>query len=231
MKRKLSQYAGALSAAEIAEGMNAAAANAGRLYVDAEILLNAGRFPTATALAILAIEEAGKTAILRQMAVATTREEVADAWKAYRSHTKKNVSWPLASLVAGGARRLEEFSSLFADASEHPHLAEQVKQIALYTDCLGRRHWSKPSEVVDEKLARAFVDAARPLIPRRLFSTREIELWQEYLGPVWRAGLPAMTTGLRRWFSAMKEEGLDSAGDELSVARFLAARGRNTRKP
>jgi AbiV family abortive infection protein len=40
--------------------MNAAARNAARLVSDAEILLGAKRYPSAAALAVLAIEESGK---------------------------------------------------------------------------------------------------------------------------------------------------------------------------
>ena len=59
------QYRGRLTNRQIAEGMTAAAANARRLLSDAVLLLEAERWPTAAALAILAIEEAGKQAILR----------------------------------------------------------------------------------------------------------------------------------------------------------------------
>jgi AbiV family abortive infection protein len=45
--------------------MNAAIANAQRLAEDAQLLLDAERFPSAASLAILALEEAGKVIILR----------------------------------------------------------------------------------------------------------------------------------------------------------------------
>jgi len=46
-------------------GLTAIARNARRLLSDAELLLGGGRFPTAAALAILALEEAGKFFIIR----------------------------------------------------------------------------------------------------------------------------------------------------------------------
>jgi hypothetical protein len=49
--------------------MNAANRNARRLVADAKLLLDAGRYPSAAALAALAIEESGKTSILRTLAV------------------------------------------------------------------------------------------------------------------------------------------------------------------
>ncbi len=54
-RKKLSQYAGSLDAAQIAQGINAARRNARRLAEDAKLLLETARYPSATALAILSI--------------------------------------------------------------------------------------------------------------------------------------------------------------------------------
>ena len=67
---RLDQYRGTLSPQQIADGMNAAERNAARLLNDAELLLREERHPSATAMAILAIEEAGKNTILRQLSTA-----------------------------------------------------------------------------------------------------------------------------------------------------------------
>ncbi len=64
------QYCGTLDCDALAEGMNAAQANARRLVDDARLLLNEGRYATAVALCVLAIEEAGKRRILRELALA-----------------------------------------------------------------------------------------------------------------------------------------------------------------
>ena len=95
MKKKLNAYRGRLTPAEIATGMNAAAKNARRLSEDAESLLAAGRFPTAASLATLAIEEAGKVSILRELALAQSDAEALEVWRSYRSHSRKNVAWLL----------------------------------------------------------------------------------------------------------------------------------------
>ena len=55
------RFRGRLSPKQVAVGMNAAARNAARLVSDAEILLEAKRYPSAAALAVLAIEESGET--------------------------------------------------------------------------------------------------------------------------------------------------------------------------
>jgi AbiV family abortive infection protein len=140
MKKKLDAYRGRLSAAQIAAGMNAAAKNARRLVEDAATLLAAGRFPTAASLATLAIEEAGKISILRMLALATSDAEAAEAWKDFRSHTRKNSAWLLPQLAATGARKLDDFRPLFDEASDHPFMLDQIKQLGFYTDCLGKAH-------------------------------------------------------------------------------------------
>lgn len=155
--KKLQSYRGPLSATEIAAGMNAANANALRLVEDAELLLNSGRFPSAASLATLSIEETGKVSILRQLSIATSKEEVAATWKRYRSHTQKNVQWLLPDLVVKGARKLDDLLPLFEKHAEHPFLLDHVKQLGFYTDGLGSRHWSIPSQVVSGELARSLI--------------------------------------------------------------------------
>ena len=102
--KKLSQHRGPISLAMIAEGMNSARVNARRLFEDASTLHEAGRTPSALALAILSIEESGKISILRQMVLCETEEEWRKAWKDYRSHTSKNTAWILGELAARSER-------------------------------------------------------------------------------------------------------------------------------
>src|ERR1017187_8461239 len=94
MKKKLDAYKGRLDPAQVADGMNAACKNSNRLAEDALILLQMRRFPSAIALAILAIEEAGKVSILRRLAVAISDIEYSESWSLiapYRSeeHTSE----------------------------------------------------------------------------------------------------------------------------------------------
>ena len=67
--KKLPQYKGKLTAEEVAAGINAARQNAKRLFHSAEILFANGDYATSVSLAILAIEESGKSSILRGIAV------------------------------------------------------------------------------------------------------------------------------------------------------------------
>jgi len=156
--KKLSQYKGKLTPAEAAAGINRARHNAKRLAADAGRLLAIDRYPSALELAILSIEESGKISILRSLVLARSEDDVKTAWREYRSHTSKNRLWPIIELVRKGARKLDDFVSLFCDQADHTLLLDQLKQIALYTDCLGDCHWSEPDQVIDKTGERVRLD-------------------------------------------------------------------------
>ncbi len=198
--------------------MNAACRNANRLAEDAAALLESGRYPSALALAVLAIEEAGKISILRRLAIAMSESEWADAWKEYRSHTSKNAAWMLPAMVQSGARKLEDFRPLFQRDAEHPYLLDMLKQVSLYTDCLGRAHWSVPEEVVDEALARTIVSIARVLAGSPNHTEKEVALWVEHMAPAFASeDYDYMKQALLRWQSAMQASGLSSSQDNMEA--------------
>lgn len=218
--KKLNGYRGPLSAEKIAAGMNAANANALRLAEDAKVLLSAGRIPTAASLAALSIEESGKTSILRELATATAKEEIASVWKGYRSHARKNVMWYLPALALAGARKLEDLRPLFEEDADHPYILDQVKQLGFYTDCLGGGHWSIPTDVVDESLAQALVGIAMLLVGKREVTVQEIELWIEHVGAASKSDLSAMKEALASWYNAMQAHDLLPAGIN-SMEQFI----------
>jgi len=207
MMGKSKPYRGTLTPEQIAAGMNAAGRNAIRLLQDAELLLEAKRYPSAIALAILAIEEAGKMPILRALSVAQDSDAIRQSWRDYRSHERKNVMWLMPLYVLAGVRSLQGLRRLFDPKSVHPRRLDELKQFATYTDCRDGRRWSEPPDVVDEDIARYIVRTARSLTKERATSTREIELWIEHVGPVLE---PASTEGLKAFWSAMEAEGLNS---------------------
>jgi len=221
VSKKLPSYKGKLSFAQIAEGMTAASENAARLVQDAKLLLEAGRLPTACSLATLSIEESGKISILRAVSLARDENELKEEWKRYRSHTKKNVQWIFPRLVAEGARKLDDLRPLFDKDAEHPYLLDQIKQLGFYTDCLGDKgHWSIPEEVVDGELADQLVASAELLCSASPTSEREIELWVEHVGPVWKKDLNSMKRAVANWYEAMQREGLKPDG-ENGMEEFL----------
>ncbi|HEX8998639.1 MAG TPA: AbiV family abortive infection protein [Blastocatellia bacterium] len=218
--KKLDQYKGKLTPSQIAEGMNSAIRNARRLLDDAEILFKANRFASSISLAILAIEEAGKSSILRGLAVARDNQELAQGWRDYRSHIKKNVSWMFIDLFRKGARKLDDFGPLFEENADHPYLLDQIKQIGFYTDCLGKAHWSNPEEVINEELTKSLIEAARVLCSGKMVTTEEIELWIKHLGPVWKSKSSIMKTALADWYSEMQARGLAAEGTN-QMSKFI----------
>lgn len=209
VSKKLPSYKGHLSFLQIAEGMTVASKNAARLAQDAKFLFENGRLPTACSLAALSIEESGKVSILRAMSLARDDNELKEEWKRYRTHANKNVQWIFPQLVAEGARKLDDFRPLFDKDAEHPYLLDQIKQLGFYTDCLGNKgHWSIPDEVIDGELAGQLVSTAQLLSSASPTSEREIELWVEHVGPVWKKDLNWMKHAVANWYQVMQREGL-----------------------
>jgi AbiV family abortive infection protein len=210
--QKLNQFMGTLTADQVVAGMNAAIRNAKRLADDAALLLDNERYGSATALAILSIEESGKPMILRMLATASSADETKRIWREYRSHTKKNVMGAFLDVFFKGARRLDQFAPLFDQSAAHPKLIDQVKQIALYSDCLGDAHWSEPENIIDEPLARRMVFTASLLAKTEEVKPRELELWIAHVGPHLDGNRELAERGLERWYTELQREGLAPKG-------------------
>ena len=210
--KRLSQYRGKLDPDQVADGINAATENARALAEDAALLYDNGRYPRAASLAILSVEESGKVAILRSLALAKSGGNLKDAWRRYRSHTAKNVMGGLIDTFIRGARKLDDFIGLFEKGAEHTHLLDQLKQIGFYTDCLGDAHWSLPSDVVDKALSGQLVRTAEILAKSTEVTPKEIELWVQHLGPVWNQDPGWMRKALENWYEDMQTHGLAPEG-------------------
>ncbi len=215
-KKVIDRYDGALAAAQIAAGMNAAMRNSIRLYEDAQLLFEARKFPTACSLAILSIEESGKVSVVRGLSTVPARY-LKKAWKDYRDHQKKNVAWLIGELAKKGARKLDDLSVLFDPNSDHPAILDTVKQLGFYTDCFGSAHWSEPHEAVDEELTKRIMFIAKVLLPRRETSEREIQLWMQHVSAHW--GTREMARGALEFEKAMIAEGLSNRSVE-EVEKF-----------
>jgi AbiV family abortive infection protein len=216
--KAIDPYRGKLEPQKVADGMNAAIRNAKRLLEDAKLLLASQRYPTACALAVLSIEESGKLSQLRTIALSRSDVELRNAWKGYRDHQTKNAAWIITELAAKGARTLEDLRPIYDSNSDHPAVLDTVKQIALYTDCYGKAHWSEPDAVIDEQLARNIVTTAQVLSEKAAVTTREIELWIEHLSGVWNT--PQASDGLLAFYRAMQTEGLTGHQPE-KIESFL----------
>ena len=101
---------------------------------------------------------------------------------------------------------------MYDEASDHPHVLDNVKQLGFYTDCLGKGHWSKPDEVIEEKLARSLVAVAKLQAGNSVHTEREVQLWVEHIGPVWKQDMTWMKQAVVNWYAAMQAEKLLPAG-------------------
>ena len=200
---------------EIVEGINAAHQNSLRPAEDTERLLESGSFATATSLSILSLEEAGKASILRHMSTAD-EDRRKKLWKEYRSHTSKNYLTIVSDLIHQGGRKLLDFASCFSDSGlKDRELFDALKQVGFYTDCLGNRHWSIPSVVVTEQVAKAFVRDAMIFARQESVTVREMELWQFHLG------VEESLDSICAWAKAMELEGLKQKGFSLQFSTFV----------
>lgn len=218
LKNVLKSYAGPLPSAQIAKGISLAQANARRLLADARLLLDEGRLPSAAALAILSIEERGKTVILKRLALVKEPADLKSAWRDYRCHRAKNAGSIIPELVGQGARTLHYMAGAVDPAAEHTGILDALKQVSLYTDCLGNAHWSVPDEVINEQLVRGLISSAERMWGNREVTVREIELWRDIVGPYWdRDG---MAEAVIQWQTAMVTEGLSDTAPE-ALAAFM----------
>ena len=227
-KERLDSYKGKLNYKQITDGINAAKRNAKRLAEDAELLLKNKRYPGAVSLAILSIEETGKEHILREMSTKTDEKEIRKIWNRYRRHLDKNVLWAFPHLYIEGARKLEDFRDIFKPDAETSYTIEQVKQISIYSDCLGNANWSEPENLIDENLAISIVEIAKLFIKSKKMEYKEIELWIKHMQPVEGKSHTEKKIALLRWFKEMHDLGLRPKGEKLAdVMRFLGIKFKN----
>lgn len=212
--QRLNQYKSTLTAAEIADGMNSVRANARGLYEDAALLFANGRYPRAFALATLAIEEAGKQSILRGLAMDSSEDDVKTTWRRFRSHREKNTMWIMPDFVASGARKLGDFDAMHRSDAEHTMVLDQLKQLAFYVDCLGKRYWSVPAEVIDSSLCESLLRTADLLTRDKTVTAREIELWIQHMRPVRYSPLPMQKAALLNWHADMVANGLSEFSED-----------------
>lgn len=217
-EKLLPKYRGWLTASEIAEGMNASGRNARRLYADAKLLYDHGRYPSALGLACLSIEESAKVSLLRGFATAQDIDVIKRRWKEFRNHSYKTLPWVWLALFS---RKIKEMGGLDpgpeVDQKETETLLA-LKEISFYVDCNGNKHWAEPDDVIDEGACKAILETARIFSESdSVVTTREVELWAKFVGED-----ESDAKNLIRWHQAMLEEGLSNWTQDEFV-RFIDA--------
>ena len=61
-------------------------------------------------------------------------------------------------------------------ASDHTLTLDNLKQLSLYTDCLGTRHWTELGWVVDRALAKALITISDALARSKPATPEEIKI-------------------------------------------------------
>ncbi len=219
------RYASALTPAQAAAGIDAAMRTARGLLRDAKLLLENERWQRATALAILAIEEVGKVEIIRSILLARNADELETEWRAYRSHTKKNVGWIFLSLVRRGAKKLEDFGPMFDAGSSHGRFLDALKQECFYSTVSDQCDWSLPEQRIKPALAKSVFTAASALVPEGpspMTSEAELKLWVKHLSPVWKGPMLEMKKALAACYAEAEAKGvLQGKSTAAGMVSFL----------
>lgn len=218
------QYKDKLDPKSAAEGIRLANYNANSLLEDAQLLFDNDRFERCVALSILAIEEAGKSSIIRSILLTDDQKELKKEWQNYRRHTEKNLSWIVPELISKGARRLEDLRPMVDADSDHGHALDNLKQLSFYTDIFSARKWSFPSKVIDQELANGILSTAKIMVKKEndgLNSEQGLELWVKHLKPVWKQEMIKMKQALINCYNEAESLGIIEEGKTNEMVKFL----------
>lgn len=219
------QFKGQLTPKLAAKGIKLAKENARDLYKDAKILYKKDRIERSVSLSILAIEESGKSRILKEILLIDDPKELKKQWQNYRKHTEKNLSWIAPSLFIGGARKLEEFKTAFENTESHGKDIDNIKQLSFYTDIFGKGVWSYPKKAIDKKFARMILEFANVLTKKGsigIESEKGLELWVKHLKPVWKKQkMPEMKTALIKCYEEAESKGIIEKGKASQMKEFV----------
>lgn len=218
------QYNHKLTVKDAAIGIKAAVQNSRALLSDAMLLFENNRFERAVALAILSIEEAGKTAIIRGIILEEDPKILKKEWQRYRSHTAKNINWIVPDLISKGAHHLDKMRPTVDKNSSHPQVLDNLKQLAFYTDVFSKCKWSSPSEVIDKPIAESILKVAKTLVENGdtgMTTEKQLDLWLKHMKPVWNRDMPTMKKALIECYEECEELGLIEKGVTKRMVGFV----------
>jgi AbiV family abortive infection protein len=192
------QYNQRLTPKKAAEGIQTILHNARALLSDAQILFDNNKYERATALSILAIEEAGKVSIIRSILVENNQKELNKEWKRFRSHNEKNWGLAFQDHVDKATNTIEDFRPLF-DNNNQGQVFDQLKQLSIYTDLFKNGNWSSPDKVITKEIATSILSTAKLFIDKdeqAMTTEEELTLWVKHLKPVWKKDMLQMKQAL-----------------------------------
>lgn len=208
----------------IAEGCNLAMENAARLAKDARCLFDEGSYQSAAALATLSIEESGKVHVLEHLALADDEKEAKAIWRRFRKHTDKNIFWSFSLEKDQGL--IDALEKYFSKDLQQPQLLETLKQLSLYTDCVGSGRWMSPCHIAED-IIKPFAEGLIKIgelhssIHHR--TVRDIEILIEYVKPVKHQPKEVIEYAMAEYMRKLQQEGLMPA--KIDIIGMLTGTG------
>jgi AbiV family abortive infection protein len=219
------QYRSTLDINQAVEGVKKAIINSKSLLSDAILLFENERYSRSAALAILAIEEAGKPAIIRAIMLEEDAGELKKEWQKYRRHTSKNIAWILPLLASKGANTANDMNQIFDNKSDHSYILDNIKQLAFYTDAFSNCKWSIPEQAIDKELAKELLSVAEILVGKdekhSMCSEEELKLWVKHMKPVWKVDDGLMREALIKCYFEAEELGYIELGMAHKMNDFM----------
>jgi len=218
------QYNQTLTPENAAKGIKAAIENSKSLLSDALLLFDNERYERTVALAILAIEEAGKPAILRSIMLENDPKQLKKEWQNYRRHTEKNSNWIVPELISKGARHIEEMRPTVDKDSDHGQVLDNLKQLSFYSDVFSKCKWSTPNKVVNRELAESILSVAKVMVAKdddAMTTEAELSLWIKHLKPVWKQDMLKMKQALINCYQEAEDLGLIKKGLTQQMVAFV----------
>ncbi len=184
------KYNGKLTIEQISEGIYFCIENASNIFGDAYILMKANRYPRALSLLILAIQEAGKVNILKNMIMISTKNQKLwkKEWKNFRRHETKD-------FFGHDIETSSEFSDspgeyfwqhLLYKANNSVPEREKVRQLGLYIDYIaGDKKWWSPNEINRKMVKMIESEATKILCKLQMqkkigfFSAKSLKIYRE----------------------------------------------------
>jgi AbiV family abortive infection protein len=222
-KARTERYCGELTPAQAASGIAASMKNARQLVAEGDLLLKAGHHARAGSLGILALEEAGKAAVIMDILVASTPETLKAHWQRFRSHTAKVVFAEMTDVartaIAQGRLQLPDFERIFNFDNPVPPRLDDLKQGGFYVDCTGAGDWTVPESRMSADLAEFIIGRARELSETKYPFTSEAELsvWKRHLH-----GNDDHAAGLAACIEELKAKEMLSEEDAQLMLTFLS---------
>jgi AbiV family abortive infection protein len=220
-------FDGEATTVDLANAMRAARLNALDLFETAELLHSLKRFPHSLAFSTLAIEEAGKIAILQRVLLG--QESAKEAWKDYRLHRIK--SGVLNPAIQARIRVYfpeipPEKAKELAELGSSPDQLEEAKQQAIYSDCLNVDgefvcHVPRLTEwrqLAGERLA----EAQAIVLALRDRSPEELEVWKSHAQQARSEGR-SLRSGIKSAIADLIERGFVRPGAFDSLLSDLQA--------